>query len=69
MSYDVICEKCECGHWDYEHTIFTADKKRYCSNCKCQNFKPIRTCVGCLQLLDKRNYCINPNCPINGAQN
>jgi len=28
----------------------------------------MKICEGCLKPLDKKNCCINENCPINGSQ-
>lgn len=39
----IISQKCECGHWDFEHPTFVTKllSKGYekpCKNCKCNNF-------------------------------
>lgn len=49
------CKNCTCySEWLYEKNV--------------EINKPIRTCVGCLEPLNNKDCCTNPECPINGAQ-
>jgi hypothetical protein len=44
VNWIYISEKCECGHWDFEHPLFVGvsfskEYEKPCKNCKCNNFK------------------------------